>query len=133
MMILQITQKSRYALLTLLELALSEIPKCSKDIANRCQIPHRYLEHVLADLKTAQLVKSSRGAAGGYTLSKAASEIKVLDVLMALQGKAEDEVIDPLDPFINLIRQRVFEAIPDTLEDLLSTVQYAASPVHYAI
>ena len=58
-----------------------------KEIAASTQISHGYLEQILATLKKSDLVVSIRGAGGGYKLSREASEITVLDIVEALEGK----------------------------------------------
>ena len=55
-------------------------------IAQRQKISESYLEQLVAKLKKAGLVVSTRGAAGGYRLARSASEISVGDVLRALEG-----------------------------------------------
>jgi Rrf2 family cysteine metabolism transcriptional repressor len=57
-----------------------------KDIGERQQISTRYLEQLLFSLKLAGMVSSSRGMGGGFTLAKAPSEIKLLDIVQALDG-----------------------------------------------
>ncbi len=58
-----------------------------KEIAAMTQISHGYLEQILATLKKASLVKSIRGANGGYKLSRSSSEINVLEIVEALEGR----------------------------------------------
>ena len=61
-------------------------------IAQRQDISEGYLEQLMAKLKKADIVRSTRGAHGGYTLARPADEIWVGDVLRALEGS-----IDPVD------------------------------------
>lgn len=58
-------------------------------IATRQGISERYLEQLMAMLKKSGLIKSIRGAGGGYVLAKAAKDISVGDVLRALEGNLE--------------------------------------------
>ena len=60
-----------------------------QSIAQRQQISVSYLEQLMAMLKKAGLVKSSRGAYGGYQLGKPANEISVGDVLRVLEGSLD--------------------------------------------
>lgn len=68
-----------------------------KNVSEQEGISIRYLEQIIIPLKIAKLVKSIRGAGGGYTLARKPSEIKVCDILHALEGTcslvecAEDE------------------------------------------
>jgi Rrf2 family protein len=54
------------------------------------QIPPKFLESILADLKRAQLVASQRGAVGGYRLARPAGEITVADIIRAVEGPLAD-------------------------------------------
>ncbi len=57
-----------------------------KSISDNEEISIRYLEQIVIPLKINKLVKSIRGAGGGYTLARRPSEIKVIDILHALEG-----------------------------------------------
>ncbi|MBI3994569.1 MAG: Rrf2 family transcriptional regulator [Nitrospirae bacterium] len=61
-------------------------PLQAKTIAKKQQIPLRFLEQVLSGLRKAGLIESLRGAQGGYALSRPPSEIRVSDVLEAIEG-----------------------------------------------
>lgn len=88
---MKITTKGRYGLRALIDLAkYSEIePVSINSIAARQGISERYLEQLMTLLKKAGLIKSIRGAGGGYVLAKEMSEISVGDVLRALEGNLE--------------------------------------------
>lgn len=88
---MKLSTKGRYGLRALIDLAkYSEIePVSISSIAARQGISERYLEQLMALLKKAGLVKSIRGASGGYTLAKCADDISVGDVLRALEGNLE--------------------------------------------
>jgi len=85
---LKISTKGRYGLRALIDLAqYSEIePVSINSIATRQGISERYLEQLMTLLKKAGLVKSIRGANGGYVLAKEITDISVGDVLRALEG-----------------------------------------------
>jgi Rrf2 family protein len=55
-------------------------------VAEAESLPLSYLEHLVAKLREAGLVRSVRGAHGGYLLAKPAAEIAMLDVVEALEG-----------------------------------------------
>ena len=57
------------------------------DIAAACNIPRKYLEQVLLDLKNAGLVESKKGQRGGYRLSRQPDEITLGQALAAVQGE----------------------------------------------
>ena len=88
---MKISTKGRYGLRALIDLAqYSEIePVSINSIATRQGISERYLEQLMTLLKKAELIKSIRGAAGGYVLAKPVEEISVGDVLRALEGSLE--------------------------------------------
>ena len=80
---MKISTKGRYGLRALIDIAqYSEIePVPISSISARQDISERYLEQLMALLKRAGLIKSIRGAGGGYVLAKDVSEISVGDVL----------------------------------------------------
>lgn len=88
---MKLSTKGRYGLRAMIDLArYSETePVSIASIAGRQDISERYLEQLVALLKKAGLVKSIRGASGGYVLEKEAGEISVGDVLRALEGSLE--------------------------------------------
>jgi Rrf2 family iron-sulfur cluster assembly transcriptional regulator len=57
-----------------------------RDIADRTGLPQPYLEQILLALKGAGLVKSKRGVGGGYVLNRPTSEIRLSDVVSAVDG-----------------------------------------------
>jgi Rrf2 family protein len=77
-------------------------PTSLKAIAEAEGLPLPYLEHVVADLKRAGLVTSTRGAHGGYRLGRPAGEIAMDAVVLALEGS-----VAPMDCFENLPSDRV--------------------------
>jgi len=86
-----ISMKSRYAVRALTELARREEIAPGKpvrlgDIAESRDIPLQFLEQVFAALRRGGVVRSRRGAAGGYALARPAAEISVLEVVAALDG-----------------------------------------------
>jgi Rrf2 family protein len=82
-----ITAKTDYAVRAAIQLASSsEFPVTSDSIAKAQQIPAKFLESILSELRQAGLVKSRRGAHGGYWLSRPAAEISVADVIRAVEG-----------------------------------------------
>lgn len=88
---LKISTKGRYGLRALIDLAqYSEIePVSINSIAARQGISERYLEQLMTLMKKAGLIKSIRGAGGGYVLAKEMGEISVGDVLRALEGNLQ--------------------------------------------
>ena len=59
----------------------------AKEIASTQNVPVRYLELLLSQLKKARLINSNRGKLGGYYLARPASAISAYDVIIALEGR----------------------------------------------
>ena len=88
---MKLSTKGRYGLRALIDLAMnSESEAVSiSSIAARQNISESYLEQLVAKMKKAGLVKSLRGAGGGYRLAKAAEDISVGDILRTLEGNLD--------------------------------------------
>lgn len=88
---MKLSTRARYGLRALIDLAIySETETVSiQSIANRQNISVSYLEQLMAKMKKAELVESTRGAAGGYRLARSMDEISVGDVLRVLEGSLE--------------------------------------------
>ncbi len=121
---MKITARVEYAVLALFELALGSADHQiqAREISTRQRIPLRFLEQILIQLKKAALVKSVRGASGGYLLGRPASAITLKDVVEAVEG--ELTLLDPhlsSDSMVYLVWQDVEK---DFLQKLSSiTVQ----------
>lgn len=91
---LKISTKGRYGLTIMMELAakFGEGPTSLKSIAERNQLSEHYLEQLIAPLRNAGLVKSIRGAYGGYILSSDPAEVTAGDIIRVLEGP-----ISPVD------------------------------------
>ena len=85
---MKLSTRGRYGISAMFDLARSADagPQPIKAISERMAIPEAYLEQLIAGLKKAGLGVSTRGAQGGYMLSRPPEEITVGDVLRALEG-----------------------------------------------
>ena len=84
---MHISARTDYAVRAAIQLASSsEFPVTSESIAVAQEIPAKFLEAILGQLRQAGLVRSRRGAHGGYWLSRPAAEITVADVMRAVEG-----------------------------------------------
>ncbi len=86
---MELSNKSEYAILALLELATSYSkgePLQIREIAVLQHIPSRYLEQLLATLRRRGLIKSIRGAKGGYVLAREPWKITLLDAVICMEG-----------------------------------------------
>jgi Rrf2 family transcriptional regulator, cysteine metabolism repressor len=96
---MKISTKFRYGLRAMVDLAQYEdgAPVMVKNISDRQGISKKYLDNLLASLKNADLLRSVRGAKGGYVLAKPADKITVEEIAIALEGRPSlvDCVADP--------------------------------------
>ena len=85
---MNISAKSDYAVRAMLVLATAEgdRPVRGETLAGAQQIPVKFLENILMDLRRAGLVVSQRGAEGGYRLSRPAGAITIAEVIRAVDG-----------------------------------------------
>jgi Rrf2 family protein len=94
----ELSCKNEYALLALIELSIhyaSGEPLQIRQISAHQQIPDRYLEQLLATLRRGGLVRSQRGAKGGYILAREPRKINLLEVMSCLEGA--DSQVTPSD------------------------------------
>ncbi len=85
---MKLSTRGRYGMRAMLDLAqhYQDGLVLVKDVAARQGISERYLEHLFLSLKTAGLVKSVRGAHGGFTLKSAPDRIKLIDIICVSEG-----------------------------------------------
>ena len=85
---MKISTKGRYALRLMVDLAMADHPGpvSLKDVADRQHLSDKYLEQIVTPLSRAGLVRSVRGAGGGYLLTRRPEEYTVGDILRPLEG-----------------------------------------------
>jgi Rrf2 family protein len=85
---MRISARADYAVRAALELVIrqGDGPVKAEAIATAQDIPHKFLEGILGDLRRGGLVTSQRGGNGGYRLARAADAITVADVIRAVDG-----------------------------------------------
>lgn len=100
---MNISVKGEYALQAIFDLALQPQAEPVKiaDIARRQNIPQKFLELILANLKQGGFVESRRGAEGGYRLAKPADQITIGDVLTFVEDRKKTKRTSP-DAFTEL-------------------------------
>lgn len=143
---MKVSTKGRYGLRAMIDLALYSkndlVPLAS--IAERQDISKSYLEQVFSALRKAGLVKSIKGAQGGYVLSSEAEDITVGMILRALEGDlsvvpADDTTdINRIESYIrdkiwNELDERVFSYIDEiTLKDIIDDyLKMDPAPMYY--
>ncbi|MDQ0218194.1 Rrf2 family transcriptional regulator [Peribacillus cavernae] len=123
---MKISTKGRYGLTIMIELAKKhgEGPTSLKTIAQIHNLSEHYLEQLIAPLRNAGLVKSIRGAYGGYVLAKNPENITSGDIIRVLEGPISPvEGIEDEEPVKRQLWIRIRDAVKDvldstTLEDL---------------
>ena len=127
---MKLSTKGRYGLRALIDLAQysGEAPVSITSISARQELSERYLEQLMSMLKKAGLVKSIRGAGGGYVLAKDMAEISVGDVLRALEGSLEPVECAGLEPdggckaadycVTKYVWQRINDSISRTVDEI---------------
>ena len=88
---MKLTNKGRYAVMAMADLAsnVKDGPISLAEISLRQNISLAYLEQIFLKLKNNKLVRSSRGAAGGYFLEKPASEIRISNIIYAVDEEVK--------------------------------------------
>jgi len=88
---MKLSTKGRYGVKAMVDLAINygEQPVSIKSISERQNISEYYLEQLFSSLRRAKLIKSIRGAQGGYVLNRAPEEITIYDVINVLEGPIE--------------------------------------------
>ena len=82
-----LTMKAKYALRTMTALARSgDAWVQARQLAERCRVPAKFLETILVELRQAGFVQSRRGQQGGHALARAAEDIRIGDVIRAIDG-----------------------------------------------
>lgn len=145
---MRLSTRTRYGMRALLELAIAHkgVPLQIKAIAERQSISNKYLEQLVAMLKTAGLVRSIRGPHGGYVLAKSPAEIKLTDVFKTLEGPIltvecvddESACSNSADCITRRLWMEINEAILNvldnkTLGDLVDMAEQNKSKMSYQI
>ncbi len=125
---MKISTKGRYGVRVLLELALNQNgePTMMSTIAKNQGISRKYLHSLLTSLKAAGIVRSVRGAGGGYLLIQNPADIQVSNVLLALEGP-----LTPVDCVGDAdfceradlcVTREVWTKLSEAIHDLLSAI-----------
>jgi Rrf2 family protein len=116
---MKLSVRGEYALRALLVLGLDYLEDDSvvriQEISQKQNIPKRFLEQILNNLKSAGIVESKRGVAGGYRLKKAPVEVTLAEIIRHIEG--------PLAP-ISCVSERFYErcSCPDEEKCALRSV-----------
>ena len=123
-----LSQKARYALRALVELARAQGDQVtSGELASRADAPRKFLEAILLELARNKVVVSRRGKFGGYTLARDAGEISFAEVIRIIDGPLA------LAPCVSRLSFRKCDDCPDlatcSLREALLRARDATSEV----
>lgn len=115
---MKLSTKGRYGVTLMIDLAMyqGDGPISLKSIAERQNLSEHYLEQLIAPLRNAGLVRSVRGAYGGYVLTKSPEEITIGDVIRVLEGPIS--VVDDPQDDLTYLWDQVRDAINQVLDSL---------------
>ncbi|MBM3091337.1 Rrf2 family transcriptional regulator [Ensifer sp. T173] len=121
-----LTKKGKYGLKALVDLAQLEPGETAfiTEIATRNNIPKKFLDAILLELRNAGILRSKKGPGGGYSLSRPASDIRIGQVIRTLDG--------PLAP-IRCASRTAFEACDDCSDPVNCHVRKSMSGVRDAV
>jgi Rrf2 family protein len=125
-----VSAKTEYACIAVLELAARHVsgePVRIRDIAEAHGIPSRFLVQILLQLKSAGLVHSVRGAAGGYNLAREPDEITLLDVMTVVDAQLGHAATNATrNTATTRVLQRTWKEVAAKERELLDGVTFAA-------
>ncbi|GAA2209058.1 Rrf2 family transcriptional regulator [Nonomuraea monospora] len=93
---MRISARTQYALGAMLALAVADSPVHAEHIAATQDIPRRFCDNILLQLRRAGLIRSQRGPDGGYWLARPAGEIALADVIRVTEGA--EQALRPFSP-----------------------------------
>lgn len=128
-----LTKKGKYGLKALVDLARLDPGETAfiTEIATRNNIPKKFLDTILLELRNAGILRSKKGPGGGYSLSRPASEIKIGQVVRTLDGplapircasRTAYEVCDDCDDPETCEVRRSMTTVRDAIADILDTM-----------
>ena len=122
---MKLTSKGRYAVLAMADIAQhgKKTPCNLSHVSIRQNISLPYLERILSDLKKSNLVKSQKGPGGGYKLSKESDQIRILEILNAIDEKIKTTACgnNPKSYCSGVGKKCVAHGFWENLEDLIGS------------
>ena len=130
---MKLSTRAEYGIRVLVALARAEGngPVSLAVVAKTEKLPHAYLEQLVGDLRRAQLVAATRGKSGGYSLTRPAAEISLVEAMRALDGPMLEMPCAGPDNLEVCARPQdcsvhdVFQRVHDSLEGALSATNLA--------
>lgn len=124
---MKLSNKGRYGVRAIFDIAFHSGGKATqiKDISRRQAIPPRFLEQIFQDLKRAGLVTSKRGPRGGYALARDPDQIRLGDIVRALEGPlqlAGEGSNGDSDETSRVVTDEIFSELSDSIEACFDAV-----------
>ena len=127
---MKLSTKGRYGVKAMFDLAqhMGDGPTSLKSIAERQGISEHYLEQLVSGLRKAGLVKSVRGAQGGYLLGREPGKIRVGDIIRVLEGPiAPADCVSEEDPECcakadYCVTRSIWEKVRDSIAEVLDSI-----------
>ena len=124
---MKLSTKGRYGVKAMVDLAIhyGGSPVSIKSISQRQNISEYYLEQLFSSLRKAKLIKSIRGAQGGYVLSREPKDITVAEIMYVLEGPIEiAECIDGVscDKLDCCATRLLWAKIKNSIDDVMKSV-----------
>ncbi|HEU4962789.1 MAG TPA: Rrf2 family transcriptional regulator [Bacilli bacterium] len=135
---MKLSTKGRYGITLMIDLGMNhkDGPVSLKSVAERQNLSEHYLEQLIAPLRNSGLVRSIRGAYGGYVLAKQPHEITVGDIVRVLEGPIL--IVEEPEPEQVDLWEKVRENINDvldgtTLQDLIDKKRFGKENLMFYI
>ncbi len=127
-----LSTKGVYGLAAMYQLFLAKTdkPMQIKEISAKADIPQNYLEQLLILLRQAGLVKSIRGAYGGYVLAKSPHDISIKDILIALEGNILSTEMEIKNSVLRLFYEQSNRGLEAIFAHPLSEFEILAQQLH---
>ena len=130
---MKVSTKGHYGVKAMFDLAQQHGtgPIPLKTVAERQELSEHYLEQLIASLRKAGLVKSVRGAQGGYILAREPKDIRVGDIIRVLEGPiAPVDCVNDEDPDLCskadfCVTKNVWSKVKESIEDVLDSITLA--------
>jgi Rrf2 family protein len=120
-----ISTKTIYALAAIHQLGLLQVNEQLniKALALRASAPEKFLSQILLELKKVHILKSTKGANGGYSLGKRLSDISLMDVISTLETNAFEEISKANNPTLKLFWEEKQKALIQVFDTPLSELK----------
>lgn len=130
---MRFSTRGRYGVQVMVDLAqhINEGPISLKSVADRQKLSEHYLEQLVPELRKAGLVKSIRGAQGGYVLAKKPEEIFIGDIIRALEGPiapvecVNQSGLDCCEKSDFCVTREVWVKVRDSINDVVDSISLA--------